>query len=160
MRFTGLIISMAVSILVLISACGRSAVSVPAALISAAPTVAPDQPPTASVVLAVVDLDGAPAASAVVRLSGDQTAEQDSGGDGMASFGGLSTGIYSIQATAGGLSHVRTTFELADSESLELSATLRPVKEFASLGAIRDIGDFRFNDTILGPTIAWPSETW
>jgi len=109
---------------------------------------------TGKVLLTVTDRAGNPASGAVVRLSGALVVEEMTDPDGKALFTGLPAGSYTLQASKGDMSHPRIQLEVADSESLERRSVLHPVKEFSIFGAIRDVTDYRFNDSVPGPTIA------
>ena len=106
------------------------------------------------VLLTVTDAAGNPASGAVVRLSGALSGEGVTDSDGNSIFSGLPIGSYTLQASKGDTSHPSIHFEVTGSKSLERNAVLRPVKEFSIFGAIRDVTDYRFSDSVPGPTIA------
>ena len=104
--------------------------------------------------LTVTDTAGNPASGAAVRLSGASVRQRLTDTDGNSLFTGLSIGSYVLQASEGDTSHPSIHFEVTGSESLERKAVLRPVKEFSIFGAIRDVTDYRFSDSIPGPNLA------
>ncbi len=106
------------------------------------------------VLLTVTDAAGNPASGAVVRLSGALAGEGVTDTVGNSLFTGLPIGSYTLQASKGNTSHPSIHFEVTGSKSLERNAALRPVKEFSIFGAIRDVTDYRFGDSVPGPTIA------
>ncbi len=106
------------------------------------------------VLLTVTDTAGNPTSGAVVRLSGALVGEEVTDTDGNSLFTGLPPGSYTLQASKGDTSHPNIHLEVTGSESLERRAVLRPVKEFSIFGAIRDVTDYQFNDSVPGPTIA------
>ena len=106
------------------------------------------------VLLTVTDSAGNPASGAVVKLSGAMVGEEETDTEGNTLFTSLPIGSYTLQASKGNTSHPKIHFEVTSGESLERKAVLRPMKEFSIFGAIRDVTDYRFSDSIPGPTIA------
>ena len=105
------------------------------------------------VLLTVTDTAGNPASGAVVRLSGALVGEEVTDADGNSLFIGLPAGTYTLQASKDDMSHPNIHLDVTGTEPLQRRAILRPVKEFSLFGAIRDVTDYRFNDSVPGPNI-------
>ena len=144
--FWGQLVGLLILGLVLVDCSGSSG--------EATPTQAPTEAPTeANITLSLTDTADVPVEGAIVKLSGSQEFETTTGADGTARYTKLAPGQYVLQASKDGRSHQPITLEVSAGDSVTEAAVLRAVKEFALIGHLVGISDYRFNNSVPGPEI-------